>query len=116
MPLSQLTTQQRAAVLEKTRAGRRQLTARFQRGDIDRRQVLEDAETDDFSGPMKVSTLLEALPKAGKVKARKIMTELEIHPARRLRGLGFVSARPYWTSLAPQIAAHRRGPARQPVA
>ena len=32
--------------------------------------------------------LLEALPKVGKVKAQEIMTELEIAPTRRLRGLG----------------------------
>ena len=37
---------------------------------------------------MKVSALLEALPKVGKVKAQEIMTELEIAPTRRLRGLG----------------------------
>jgi ribosomal protein S13 len=39
-------------------------------------------------GKMKVSALLEALPKVGKVKAQEIMTELEIAPTRRLRGLG----------------------------
>ena len=37
---------------------------------------------------MKVTALLEALPKVGKVKAQEIMTELEIAPTRRLRGLG----------------------------
>ncbi len=91
MPLPQLTDQQRAAASEKAVAGRRmraELMARLQRGGADLKQVLEDAETDDVLGPMKVSTLLEALPKVGKVKAQEIMVELEIHPARRLRGLG----------------------------
>ncbi len=49
---------------------------------------LKDAETDEVLGKMKVSALLEALPKVGKVKAQEIMTELEIAPTRRLRGLG----------------------------
>lgn len=91
MPLPQLTDQQRSAALEKAAAGRRvraELKARFQRGGADLKQVLEDAETDDVLGPMKVSTLLEALPKVGKVRAQEIMMELEIDPARRLRGLG----------------------------
>ena len=51
-------------------------------------QVLKDAETNEVLGKMKVSALLEALPKVGKVKAQEIMTELEIAPTRRLRGLG----------------------------
>jgi hypothetical protein len=62
--------------------------ARLKRGGTNLRQVLKDAETDEVLGPMKVSTLLEALPKVGRVKAQEIMTELEIPPARRLRGLG----------------------------
>lgn len=43
---------------------------------------------------MKVSALLEALPKVGKVKAQEIMTELEIAPTRRLRGSAIGSGRP----------------------
>jgi ribosomal protein S13 len=37
---------------------------------------------------MKVSAVLEALPKVGKVKARQIMEELGISETRRVRGLG----------------------------
>ena len=57
-------------------------------GGTDLQQVLKDAENDEILGKMKVSALLEALPKVGKVKAQEIMTELEIAPTRRLRGLG----------------------------
>jgi transposase len=53
-----------------------------------RKEVLAKADTDPITGKMKVSALLEALPKIGKVKALEIMTELEIAPTRRLRGLG----------------------------
>lgn len=89
--LPQLTDEQRAAALEKAAAARRaraELKERLKRGGTDLKQVLKDAENDEILGKMKVSALLEALPKVGKVKAQEIMTELEIAPTRRLRGLG----------------------------
>ncbi|BAW06335.1 integration host factor [Nocardia seriolae] len=60
----------------------------MKRGGTDLKTVLADAEKDEVLGKMKVSALLEALPKVGKVKAAEIMSELEIAPTRRLRGLG----------------------------
>src|SRR5699024_3532210 len=89
--LPQLTDEQRAAALEKAAAARRaraELKDRLKRGGTNLKQVLKDAETDEVLGKMKVSALLEALPKVGKVKAQEIMTELEIAPTRRLRGMG----------------------------
>ena len=89
--LPQLTDEQRAAALEKAAAARRaraELKDRLKRGGTNLTQVLKDAETNEVLGKMKVSALLEALPKVGKVKAQEIMTELEIAPTRRLRGLG----------------------------
>src|SRR5882757_6027073 len=89
--LPQLTDEQRAAALEKAAAARRiraELKDRLKRGGTNLTQVLKDAESDEVLGKMKVSALLEALPKVGKVKAQEIMTELEIAPTRRLRGLG----------------------------
>jgi hypothetical protein len=89
--LPQLTDEQRAAALEKAAAARRaraELKDRLKRGGTNLTQVLKDAEKDEVLGKMKVSALLEALPKVGKVKAQEIMTELEIAPTRRLRGLG----------------------------
>ncbi len=89
--LPQLTDEQRAAALEKAAAARRvraELKDRLKRGGTNLKQVLEDAESNEILGKMKVSALLEALPKVGKVKAQEIMTELEIAPTRRLRGLG----------------------------
>jgi transposase len=89
--LPQLTDEQRAAALEKAAAARRaraELKDRLKRGGTNLKQVLKDAESNEVFGKMKVSALLEALPKVGKVKAQEIMTELEIAPTRRLRGLG----------------------------
>jgi len=89
--LPQLTAEQRSAALEKAAVARRvraELKERLKRGGTDLKQVLHDAESDEILGKMKVSALLEALPKVGKVKAQELMTELEIAPTRRLRGLG----------------------------
>ncbi len=91
MALPQLTAEQRSAALEKAAVARRvraELKERLKRGGTDLKQVLNDAESDEILGKMKVSALLEALPKVGKVKAQELMTELEIAPTRRLRGLG----------------------------
>ena len=65
-----------------------ELKEKLKRGDITLREVLEQAQEDETTGKTKVSALLEALPKVGKVKAKEIMAELEIAPTRRLRGLG----------------------------
>ena len=91
MALPKLTDEQRKEALAKAaeaRKARAELKAALKRGETDLKDVLEKAETDEIIGKTKVSALLEALPKVGKVKAQEIMTELEIAPTRRLRGLG----------------------------
>lgn len=91
MALPKLTPEQRAQALEKAAAARRiraELKDRLKKGETDLKTVLKQAENDEIIGKMKVSALLEALPKVGKVKAQEIMTDLEIAPTRRLRGLG----------------------------
>ena len=50
--------------------------------------LLKKADKDDTLGKMKVSTVLESLPGVGKVRAQKIMEELDISATRRVRGLG----------------------------
>ncbi|MGZ4523242.1 MAG: integration host factor, actinobacterial type, partial [Mycobacteriaceae bacterium] len=75
----------KAAVARRVRA---ELKERLKRGGTDIKQVLHDSDSNEILGKMKVSALLEALPKVGKVKAQELMTELEIAPTRRLRGLG----------------------------
>lgn len=91
MALPQLTPEQRAAALEKAAQARKvraELKDKLKRGAIDLPEVLKQADEDEIIGKMKVSALLEALPKVGKVKAQEIMTDLEIAQTRRLRGLG----------------------------
>ena len=89
--LPQLTDEQRKAALEKAaeaRKARAELKASLKRGETTLKDVLGKADTDEIIGKTKVSALLEAMPKVGKVKAREIMEELEIAQTRRLRGLG----------------------------
>jgi hypothetical protein len=89
--LPELTEEQRAAALEKAAAARRaraELKERLKRGGTTLGDVLDQADSDEVLGKMKVSALLEALPGVGKVRAQQIMERLEIAPSRRLRGLG----------------------------
>ncbi len=46
------------------------------------------ASTDVNVGKLKVVSLLESLPGVGKVKARRIMEDIEIADNRRVQGLG----------------------------
>jgi ribosomal protein S13 len=89
--LPQLTEEQRAAALEKAAAARRvraELKDRLKRGGTNLKEVLDQSDSNEVLGKMKVSALLEALPGVGKVRAQQIMERLEIAPSRRLRGLG----------------------------
>ncbi|WKD59217.1 integration host factor, actinobacterial type [Corynebacterium caspium] len=91
MALPKLTDEQRKAALAKAaeaRKARAELKEKLKRGEITLKEVLNQAQENEIIGKTKVSALLEALPKVGKVKAKEIMEELEIAPTRRLRGLG----------------------------
>lgn len=91
MALPKLTDEQRKAALAKAaeaRKARAELKDKLKRGELTLKEVLDQAQDDEIVGKTKVSALLEALPKVGKVKAKEIMEELEIAPTRRLRGLG----------------------------
>ena len=51
-------------------------------------ELLEQGERDDAVAKLKVVTVLESLPGVGKVRARRIMEEVDISESRRVRGLG----------------------------
>lgn len=91
MALPPLTPEQRAAALEKAAAARRAraaLKVQLKTRGASLSDVLADSGTDEVVGKMKVVAVLEALPGVGKIKAARIMDELEISPSRRVRGLG----------------------------
>lgn len=89
--LPKLTDEQRKEALAKAaeaRKARAELKEKLKRGGTSLKEVLDQAQNDEIIGKTKVSALLEAMPKVGKVKAKEIMEELEIAQTRRLRGLG----------------------------
>jgi hypothetical protein len=91
MPLPQLSEEQRRQALEKAaeaRKKRAEVKAKLKGGALGLTECLERAESDEVLGKMKVSAMLEALPGVGKVRAQKVMEELNISGSRRLRGLG----------------------------
>jgi S13-like H2TH domain len=89
MALPQLTPEQRADALKKAAAARKaraELKGELKSGKLTLEQVLK--REGDTVGKMKVSVVLESLPGVGKVRAAKIMEELDISASRRVRGLG----------------------------
>jgi hypothetical protein len=89
--LPPLTPDQRAAALEKAaqaRKDRAEIKTNLKRGTVTLMDVLNQGQTDDTVGKMKVSALLESLPGVGKVRAQQIMERLGIAESRRIRGLG----------------------------
>src|SRR4029078_1301846 len=84
-----LTPEQRTAALAKAaeaRAARAEIKARLKMGSMSLSEALASADTN--VGKLKVVSLLESLPGVGKVKARKIMEDVEIADNRRVQGLG----------------------------
>lgn len=92
MPLPELSPEDRRKALEKAAAARREraeVRARLKHSQgTTLSTVLADGSTNDVIGKMKVSALLESMPKVGKVRAREIMSRLGISESRRVRGLG----------------------------
>ncbi len=88
MPLPpQLSPDQRQAALDKAAAARRQ-RAELKMGSLTLKELFDQSERDEVVGKMKVLAVLESLPGVGKVRARRIMEEVDISEARRVRGLG----------------------------
>jgi len=92
MPLPpSLTPEQRRAALAKAAAARRQraeVKERLKAGEMTLEQLFRQAGDDGTLAKLKVLSMLESMPQTGKVKARRIMAELDISESRRLRGLG----------------------------
>jgi hypothetical protein len=91
MPLPELDDESRRQALEKAAEARKvraELKQQLKAGEIDFGEVLRRADGDEIVGKTKVSAVLEALPRVGKVRARRLMERLDISPSRRVRGLG----------------------------
>lgn len=91
MALPPLTSEQRAAALEKAAEARRiraKLKSKLKSSSTSLADVLAAGDTDEVVGKMKVAAVLEAMPGVGKVRAQRIMERVGISPTRRVRGLG----------------------------
>ncbi|GAA4406831.1 integration host factor, actinobacterial type [Tsukamurella soli] len=89
-PVPARTAEQRAAAQARAvavRAARAQLKAGLKNGSTSLAAVL-DRTDDPVVGKMKVTALLEALPRVGKTTAADLMFDLQIAPSRRVGGLG----------------------------
>jgi ribosomal protein L9 len=90
MPLPTLNEEQRREALAKAAEARKKradIKAQLKSKKLQLKDIL-DRSGDNTFGKMKVSTVLESLPGVGKVKARKLMEQLDISATRRVRGLG----------------------------
>ena len=86
-----LSTDQRQAALEKAAEARRaraELKERLKMGSVSLADLFEKAKTDEVIGKLKVLALLESMPGIGKVKARRVMSDIGISETRRVQGLG----------------------------
>ena len=91
MALPPLTPEQRSAALVKAAEARQERAVvknRLKNRLASLEEVLKEGQTNDVVGKMKVSALLESMPKVGKVRAREIMERIGIAETRRVRGLG----------------------------
>ncbi len=92
MPLPpQLSPADRQKALDKAAAARRQraeLKDKLKMGTTTLSELLEQSSGDEVVAKMKVLNVIESLPGVGKVRARRVMEEVGISEARRVRGLG----------------------------
>lgn len=91
MPVPKLTPEQRAAALEKAAEARRvraELKQLLKMGTLTLADVFERADEDDVIAGTKIAGVLQSVPGLGKIKAKRLMEELEIAETRRIRGLG----------------------------
>lgn len=103
MALPPLSPEQRRAALDKAAAARRERAAvkdALKHGKASLREVL--GSESEAIRKMPVRALLESLPDIGKVRASKLLAELEISESRRVRGLGIQQRERLLERFAPK--------------
>ncbi len=91
MALPRLTPEQRQANLDKAAASRRaraEVKNRLKHSGASIIEVIEQGQSNDVIGKMRVLDLLQSMPGIGKVRAHQLMERLGISESRRVRGLG----------------------------
>ena len=87
----QLTPEQREAALAKAAEARRaraELKEKLKMGSLTLSDLLDQAESSDTVGKMKMLAVLESLPSMDKVRARRAIKEIGIADSRRVQDLG----------------------------
>lgn len=90
MALPKLSLEEKKKALKKAqevRSKRAKIRQNLKNGKTTIREVLANI-SDDVVAKMRVVYLLESLPRIGKVKTKKIMTDIGIDETRRIQGLG----------------------------
>lgn len=90
MALPTLTEEQRKAALAKAaeaRTARAAVKQRLKNGTLSLAEILQ-IKDEGTVAKMRVVNVLESLPGVGKVRARKLMEEVDISITRRIKGLG----------------------------
>lgn len=90
MALPKLSLEEKKKALKKAqevRSKRAKIRQNLKNGKTTIREVLANIN-DDVVAKMRVVYLLESLPRIGKVKTKKIMTDIGIDETRRIQGLG----------------------------
>ena len=90
MALPKLSLEEKRKALKKAqevRSKRAKIRQNLKKGKTTLREVLNNIN-DDVVAKMRVVYLLESLPRIGKVKTRKIMSDIGIDETRRIQGLG----------------------------
>lgn len=90
MALPKLSLEEKKKALKKAqeiRSKRAKIRQNLKNGKTSIREVLAIIN-DDVVAKMRVAYLLESLPRIGKVRTRKIMTDIGINETRRIQGLG----------------------------
>ncbi len=91
MALPPLTPEQRQAALDKAAASRREraeVKNRLKHAGATLAGVIEEGQSNEVVGKMRVTELLQSIPGIGKVRAEQVMDRLNISRTRRVRGLG----------------------------
>lgn len=90
MALPKLSLEEKKKALKKAqeiRSKRAKIRQNLKNGKTTIREVLANIN-DDVVAKMRVAYLVESLPRIGKVRTRKIMTDIGINETRRIQGLG----------------------------
>ncbi|HOJ78194.1 MAG TPA: integration host factor, actinobacterial type [Bacillota bacterium] len=90
MALPKLSLEEKKRALKKAqevRSKRAQIRQDLKTGKTNIRELLSKID-DEVVAKMRVVYLLESLPRIGKVKTRKIMSDIGIDETRRIQGLG----------------------------